>query len=163
MQWVFVGDDFRVTGADQLGALARRIRAEGDAGKGLRRELLRELRAAAVPARDAAREAILAWETKPPDDRGLRREIARNIRVRVRLSGKRIGVRVSVGKVDGTNLPRRINKGVWRHPVFGNPDVWVTQAGDRGWFDRTERQQTPAVRRRLSRAMQRVSRRITSG
>lgn len=153
----------RVTGANQLGALARRLRAEGEQGKGLRRELIRELRREAQSLAGNVRDAIRRWPVEPPDDRGLREMIARRVRVKVRLTGRSPGVRITVGKVDGTNLPRLINRGSWRHPVFGNRDVWVTQTGSRGWFSRTIVLGARRVGRDVRAAMARVSRRITSG
>lgn len=40
---------------------------------------------------------------------------------------------------DQRKLPAYMNRGQWKHPVFGG-DRWVTQAVTPGWFDR------PAIR-----------------
>lgn len=154
-----VAVDLRITGADKLGDLAKRLKAQGETGKGLRRDLLRELRVEAKPAAEAAKQAILGWDTKPPEDTGLRRKIAAGIKVRVRLTGRNPTVRISVGKIDGTNLPQRINKGAWRHPVFGT-DTWVVQRGDTGWFDRTLRLQSRRVGRGVREVMARTAKKI---
>lgn len=153
--------DLKVTGAAELAALARRLKEQGQSGKLMRRDLLREIRKEARPAADDAKASIQRWST-PPEDRGLRQKIAAGIRVRTRLTGKRVGVRITVSKVDGTNLPRRINKGYWRHPVFGT-DRWVVQSGKPGWFDSAIQAHARQVRRGVQRAMKRTAERIARG
>lgn len=151
--------DLRIKGAEQLGDLAKRLRAQGEAGKGLRRELLREIRSAAKPLAEEAKRAALAIPAKPPEDTGLRKRVARLVRVRTRTTGQRVGVRIAVGKLDGTNLPRRLNRGSWRHPVHGT-DRWVVQTVPPGWFDKTLRRGAPRVRIRVVAAMRRTARKI---
>lgn len=156
--------DLRIKGAHQLGDLAKRLKAEGEAGKGLRKELLREIRAGAKPLVTDARAAILAMPAKGPESTGLRARIAKQIKVRVRLAGKRTGVRISIGQVpDGYYLPRRINKGSWKHPVHGDQETWVEQSGKKGWFDNTLTKGAPKVRVRLLTAMRNVANRIEKG
>jgi hypothetical protein len=46
---------------------------------------------------------------------------------------------------DQRKLPMYMNRGQWRHPVFGGPR-WVTQAVQPGWFDRPARRHAPRVR-----------------
>ena len=152
----------QLKGADQLGDLAKRLKAEGESGKGLRRELLKEIRAAAKPLAEDAKAAVKGLPTKPPEDTGLRRRVAALVKVRTRTSGRRVGVRITVGKLDGTNLPRRLNKGSWRHPVHGT-DTWVTQTIQSGWFDKTLRRGAPRVRVRVRAAMKRTANRIARG
>jgi len=154
--------NLQIKGADQLGDLAKRLKAEGESGKGLRREMLKELRAAAKPLAADAQAAVKSLPTKPPEDSGLRRRIAALVKVRIRTSGRSSGVRISVGKLDGTNLPRRLNRGVWRHPVFGS-DTWVTQTIQPGWFDKTIRRGAPKVRLRVRAVLKRTVNRIARG
>lgn len=153
-----------IRGAEQLGELAKRLKAEGEAGKGLRRELLKEIRSAAKPLAEAAKSAVKALPTKPPEDTGLRRRIAAGVKVRTRTAGKQVGVRITAGKLDANdaNLPRRLNKGSWRHPVFGS-DTWVTQTIQPGWFDKTLRRGGPRVRLQVKAAMKRTANRIARG
>jgi hypothetical protein len=152
--------DVRITGANQLHDLGKRLKAEGEAGKGLRKELLKEIRAEAKPMAAAAKAEILAMPTHGSKHTGLRSKIAGKVRVRTRLSGRMVGVKIAVGQVDGTYLPRRINKGSWRHPVHGT-DVWVEQEGHKGWFDDTLRKKARDAQRGIQRAMERVADRIT--
>ncbi|MER7063957.1 hypothetical protein, partial [Streptomyces albidoflavus] len=50
--------DVRVEGAHQLGDLAKRLKAAGDGGKKLRKELLKAVRAGAKPALADTRAAV---------------------------------------------------------------------------------------------------------
>lgn len=50
--------DVRIQGADQLGALAKRLKAAGDEGKQLRKELLKAVRSGAKPALADTRSAV---------------------------------------------------------------------------------------------------------
>lgn len=152
----------QIKGANQLGDLAKRLKAEGEGGKGLRKEMLRELRAAAKPLADDAKTAVKGLPTKPPEDTGLRRRTAGLVKVRTRTSGRRVGVRITVGKLDGTNLPRRMNKGTWRHPVHGS-DTWVTQTIKPGWFDDTMRAGSAKVRFRARQVLKNTANRIARG
>lgn len=69
---------------------------------------------------------------------GLRATIARSIQTKITTSGSRTGVRI---RIDGTKLPadqQKLPKALdsangWRHPVFGNKSVWVTQKGQPWW------------------------------
>jgi hypothetical protein len=152
----------QIKGAEQLGDLAKRLKAEGESGKGMRTQMLRELRAAAKPLAEDAKRAVEALPTKPPQDRGLRAGIAKGVKVRTRTSGRQVGTRITVARFEGTNLPRKLNKGTWRHPVFGT-DTYVTQTIKPGWFDRTMRRGAPAVRRRAQRVLSDTAKRITRG
>ncbi|WP_084963756.1 hypothetical protein [Thermoactinospora rubra] len=50
--------DVRITGSEQLGDLAKRLKGAGDQGKGLRKELLKAIRTAARPALQDTRRAV---------------------------------------------------------------------------------------------------------
>lgn len=80
----------------------------------------------------------------------LRASIAKGVRIENRSSGKRAGVRVlsrtSALPADQKYLPRHMNRGKWRHPVFGNRDVWVEQTFTPGWFNKPIQEHRPAVR-----------------
>lgn len=152
----------QIKGADQLGDLAKRLKAQGESGKGLRREMLKEIRAAAKPLASDVQSAVKGLPAKPPEDTGLRRRVASLVKIRTRTSGSRVGVRIVVGKLDGTNLPRRLNKGSWRHPVHGS-DTWVTQTIKPGWFDQTLRRGAPKVRYRVRAVLKTTARKIARG
>jgi hypothetical protein len=88
---------------------------------------------------------------------GLRATIAKGVQINNRSSGPRAGVRViqrtSALPWDQKKLPRHMNRGKWRHPVFGNRDVWVEQTFTPGWFDKPVREHRPAVREAIEAEM----------
>ena len=140
--------DFEVTGADDFFKLSKALKAAGRTD--LRRELHTGLRRAARPlvakTRAEARRRL-------PKRGGLAERVAKTPqRVQVRTGNQTAGVRIVVG--GGSNAARGANSGAFRHPVFGNRDVWVTQRVTPGWFDEPLRKSAPEVRRDLERAMQ---------
>jgi hypothetical protein len=98
----------------------------------LRKELRTGLRDILRPLVPVLRAAYLAGPSHT--DRGrLRRLLARSVRVEVRTSGRLAGARI---RADGRRMPDHMKsipaywegeKSRWRHPVFGNRDVWVDQ------------------------------------
>lgn len=90
-----------------------------------------------------------AADTAERKHRGLRRRTASALRIEYReratarrpFLGVRIRMSMSAMPEDQRRLPKHLNYGRWRHPVFGNggfDDAWVTQtAGPIGWFDGT--------------------------
>lgn len=79
---------------------------------------------------------------------GLRETVARLIQTKITNSGPRQGIRLRLDAAklpDGQKkLPKRLDgQGRWRHPVFGNRNVWVDQHG-RPWW-------APVISRHLGR------------
>lgn len=127
-----------LTGRRELADLARDLRALED-GRELNDELRDELRKIVAPAVRSVRSSIRAIPSKGQSAamgrRSLRAEMARAVEGKVRTT-RRPGLIVRVN-------PRRMGPGRhnlpaymegdrpyhrWRHPVFGNTDVWRTQA-----------------------------------
>lgn len=123
-----------------LKAISKALRHHAD-GKRLRKELTDELRAAARPLVPKVKAAWLAApEFQGRRGRGraaqpdLRKRLADATWLQVRLTGKEAGVRI---RSDGRRMPDRmkalpgyaegIRRRPWRHPVYGNRDVWVNQ------------------------------------
>jgi hypothetical protein len=122
-----------------LTRVAQALREEAD-GKALRKDLTRELRQAVQPAVVELRASIRSAPSRNVTPTvPLRAAIARGIVPQVRTTGKQTGVSVRVRQttqVRGfTNAGRRFNRRSFRHPVFGNRSVWVTQVGKPYWFD----------------------------
>jgi len=114
----------RVEGADQLRDLGKRLRAAGDEGKQLRRDLLRSIRQTAKgPLVDELKAAALR---RLPARGGLAAYAAKQLKVsvRTRLSGQQAGVTV-LAAIKGMDLPK-LETGKLRHPVYGR-DTWVNQ------------------------------------
>lgn len=145
--------DVRITGAEELAAVARRLKEAGN--KDLRREMMRGLQRAARPARDAAKEAA---RVELPSAGGLNDRVAGSkFTIKTRTSGKAVGVSI-VGKGD-LDLPA-LDRGRLRHPLFGNRRHWYTQMVRPRWFTEAMEKQAPQVRRELVDAVAAIARRL---
>ncbi|MFC6017214.1 hypothetical protein ACFP2T_13480 [Plantactinospora solaniradicis] len=152
--------------AQALQALGRRLRDEED-GKKLRRDLAKNLRAALEPAKDEVRSALMGMATAglEVDGAPLRTTVLKGLKAEARLTGRKTGARLKIKKTpelrNFKNAPKRLNsKKGWRHRVFGQ-DVWVTQVGEREYFDRTIRTGQGRYRAAVRAAMAETARRIT--
>jgi gas vesicle protein len=148
-----------------LAALTRAIRAETD-GKELRKELARNMRNALKPAAAEAKSSIMAMASSGlPTAPALRASVAKKIRPEVKLGGQWSGARVKAFKTRNVrnfpNAPKRLNRaGGWRHPVYGNREVWVQQQGKVDWFDRSFEGREGQYRAAVEAAMENMARRI---
>lgn len=157
--------DFTITGAQQFRDLGTRLRAAGDEGKGLRRELLASIRVAAGPLVDAAKQSAL--ETLPKGG-GLNEWTAnQKFSVRNRSAGRQAGVRIvatSRKRTSRSNMRLMDVRGLVRHPTFGrkmNPQDWQNTKVPPGWFSSPISKAAPAVQVALLVAMNRTARKIT--
>ena len=146
-----------------LRRLLRALRQEAD-GKTLKSDLVRELRKAAEPARDAARTAVLSIDSHSGVVPDLRAAVARSTRISVRTTG-RVGVSIRASKRGMPrgflNAPQRLNsRRGWRHPFFGDRERWYAQMGKPGWFDDSISPFAPAAREGAAQALERVAKRI---
>lgn len=145
-------DDFRRLTAD-----SKRF------GPELVKEMRRGLRTAAKPMADAAKHAILTMPTHGRESTGLRRRIARTVTIETPSTAKRAGVFITAKRskmpVRERNLPQAIQRNRWRHPVFGNPGVWVAQRG-RDWFDGPITSKAAAVDKAIIAALRAAERAI---
>jgi hypothetical protein len=99
-------------------------------------------------SRTQARRASRATSLRSATARALAVEVRDRPSARMRTAGARIRMRASAMPADQRRLPKNMNRGRWRHPVFGDRDVWVSQyVSERGWFDATfDRMKDDAVR-----------------
>jgi hypothetical protein len=99
---------------------------------------------------------------------GLRDTIARNTRIVKKDSGLpgQVGVRIAVQGMppDQRKLPRHMDKGAWRHPVMGDPDIaWVTQAvSPSGWWSNPVQKSGPATRVAVEHAINDAMRKLAA-
>jgi len=132
--------------------LAIAIKYEED-GAVMRREFVRNLRAAVRPAADEAKASIMSMPSRGLLEKGpgLRASIAKNVKTQVSLSARQAKVKVRVPKNKSPrgfkNAPKATQlPGGWRHPVVQRPlgkgvhgplaaPKWVGQIGKPGWFD----------------------------
>jgi hypothetical protein len=149
--------DLEVRGGDDFLRASKALKAAGQFG--LRRELHKQMRRGARPliplARAEARRVL-------PRAGGLAEQVAKApMRVQVRTGAQTAGVRVVVGK--DRSGARMANRGLIRHPVFGNRDRWVDQRVPPDWFDGAMRRNAPTVRPHILRAVQNVLTDIARG
>lgn len=147
----------RIEGADQLRGLARSLKAAGDPGKGLRRELLAEIRKTAKgPLLDELKAAALS---KLPSRGGLASYAAKNLKVtvRTRLSGQQAGVTV-LAAVKNMDLPK-LETGKLRHPVYGR-GTWVSQSIPPRIFEAAAEQVAEEVAKQVLAVVDDVTRKV---
>lgn len=154
----------KVHGQDRYKRLARRLR---EAGRGdLQRKLTREIRRQGDPALRAVQTRFLAVDMSSQAgggySSGLRARVAAATRISILGSGIRI--RVEPKKVDaryGRTLSFGVNGKSWRHPVFGNRNVWTntTQRGQEVFYSTLTRYENQ-WRAGVERAMDETARQI---
>jgi hypothetical protein len=129
--------NFEIRPTNDLREVAKELRTVAD-GKALRKQLTGGIRGVLRPLVPVVRAAYLAGPSgrgnATRQGGGLRRQLARSVRVEVRTGGKFAGARI---RADGRRMPDGMKalpaywegeRGRWRHPVFGNRDNWVAQA-----------------------------------
>ena len=81
---------------------------------------------------------------------GLRATVARATNIKLSTSPRAAAMRLRAQQAkmpaDQRKLPAYLNKGSWRHPLFGNRDRWYTQTAPPAWFDDAAREQGPQAR-----------------
>jgi len=149
----------------KLQAFARQMKREGN-GKELRRDFVRNIKAALEPAVADAKSSIMQMDSAGLAHEGepLRRAIARRLAVKVKLSGRSTGAAVRAGRRGMPrgfeHAPKRTNRQHWRHRVYG-ADVWVTQTGEPRWFDDAMKRRRDECRAAVKKAMADMARRLT--
>lgn len=121
-----MADDLKITGTQQFVTLAKKLNAQGKQGRGLWRELNTQLRQAAEPMIDVVK---LHLSDYLPDAYAKVLRTSLTVRVSRSTKGDAAGLKL-VGVAKGVKKKRRIkviNDGTLRHPVYGNPEVWVDQ------------------------------------
>lgn len=146
----------RVDGVNQLRKVAAALKQASN-GAELKREMLRNLRAAAQPAVKAAENAARA---ELPKSGGLNEFVASSkFAVRTRAAPKGASIRI-VGTKQGHDLVA-LNKGIARHPVYGHNDrKWSVTFVPAGWWDRAMKPLAPKVGKALRKVMNDISNRI---
>lgn len=134
----------------QIQALSRALAA---ADPKLRRAMFKEMRAVATRIKDEQQDAVVALPAHGRKSTGLRQAAAHSVKITVRGSGKRTGVEIrssrTVMPAGKGKLPRYMDRGSWRHPVYGGK-TWVTQTTPPGWFLGTGAKMRPEAVRELS-------------
>ena len=154
--------DFSITGGEHMSAIIKALEAVGDGELAV--ELKKELRKAARPMVPKIRAAIDRIPSK--HDGTLRSEMKAATRAQFRSSGNQAGITL---RVDGRKMPagkRSLpaymegTKPRWRHPVFGNPEVWVSQP-DHSFFYKTVTPFGVEVKKEIDAVAERIAKKLT--
>lgn len=131
----------KIQGQDDFNRLKRALR---DAGRGdLQRQLTREVRRVGDPALRAAQSGFRGISVQSSagggGSSGLRASVANATAIRIVKGG--ISIQVYPRRMDNRHRPwgRSLSYGLdglgrWRHPVFGNRNVWVEQTGQEVFY-----------------------------
>ena len=139
-----------ILGEGQFEALAARLRkAEGE----LPREIIDALENAAPSLERAAKESAAA---NLPHRGGLAAIVASSGMSTQRRAG---GIRIVARGITQLKLT---DAGRVRHPVYGKPGTWVTQAipKAREWFEKPIRKGESKIREELKKALDKIARQI---
>jgi hypothetical protein len=107
----------------------------------------------------AARTLKALGKKKRPSERvkqkahqgsGLRATVARATNVKLSTSARAASMRLRAQQAkmpaDQRRLPAYLNKGKWRHPLFGNKERWYEQKAPPAWFDDAAEKRGPQTR-----------------
>jgi hypothetical protein len=154
-----MAEDLEITGTEQFLRLARRLNAQGKAGRGLWNELNTQLKQAAQPMTDVVLRHL---EQYLPDNYAAKMRTSLTVRVSRATRGGAAGLKL-VGVAKGRSRKRHvrvINDGTLRHPVYGNTEVWVDQSVRPGFWSTplSTAREIPATQ--IRRAIQRTIKKI---
>ena len=152
--------DLEFVGAKaQFVDVARRLNAQGSAGRGLWRELNAEMRTAAQPMTDTVLRHLdqyLPSGYAPVMRAGLTVRVSRSTK------GASAGLKL-VGTAKGRKKKRHvkvINDGTLRHPVWAHADRWVNQRVKPGFWTETLTATREIPAKAIRRAVQSTLRKI---
>jgi hypothetical protein len=151
------GKDLRVIGAE--------LRHQGN-GREISKKFRRELRATAAPIVPVVRASALAIPVKGTSgSTGLRKRLARSVKLTVRTAGRTAGVRIQADPKwmpdHQKSLPQMMEgTKPFRHPVFGDRAVWRSQESHPWFFPVVERL-GPLSRAAAARVIRDITREIT--
>lgn len=148
-----MADDITITGADELVAVGRRLKAAGDKGKdGVLATMRREINAETKPMRQAAKRRI---QSALPQRGGLAKWAGGLPSASVKVERDRASVKVRLDK-RGHDLASMNRRGIARHPVFGNRKVWASTDVPRGFFEDSVTPEARELRDKVSTAIGRA-------
>ncbi|MEU6674757.1 hypothetical protein [Streptomyces sp. NPDC046925] len=127
-------------------------------------KLRKAMREAARPAAEDAKRRVKSLPVHGRKHTGLRRRVASGVAIQAG-AGRGLGVRIVTGMRDPqeASLPRYLDdpRG-WRHPVFGQRDVWVTQHTGGSWFRATIAEHRPQMAHELERVLENAAETIAA-
>lgn len=156
-----MGFQVTVTGAADLTAVRRQLRAAGD--RRLSAQMSRGLQRAAKPLKPAVQAS--AARLLPS---GYGPLMSKSVRVRTQAGERRGSASVHIrvlgqGKVENRDVAA-VNRGTLRHPVFGRRrKAWIAQRVRRGFVDRPADRLGPDMAREMQQVVDWVADTITKG
>ena len=126
------------------------------AGRGeLVRIMAKEMRTEMKPVIAEQKANVRSLKHAPPE---WKTASARATRARVTTGAKtaRIGIAIGKGKVG--SQARNMNRGTWRHPLFGDTEHWYPQRVVSGWFDSPTRDADIRLRAKMREILDRYLR-----
>lgn len=153
--------EIQIRGGEQLERIIKALKDVGDGG--LAKELKSELRKAARPMVPKVRAAIRQIPSK--HDGTLRNQMAAATGSQFRSAGAQAGITI---KVDGRKMPdgkkalpayMEGRKKPWRHPVYGNRDVWAAQP-DHSFFFKTVEPMGRDVQKNMNAIAERIAKKL---
>lgn len=124
------GIEIEVTGLDKLDDVTRAMALEDESIPG---ELKDSIRESAGTLGDRAALRVVLEPTHGPKHTGLRARVAKGVGLQDIPDGYRITT--SMPDANEAAIPRGMDEHGWRHPVFGNKDVFVIEgSSDFSWF-----------------------------
>lgn len=163
--------DIRIVNTGALLDLSRRLRAVNEPT--VRASMTRRIRRAAEPLRADLQRTVRGLPIRgqgrkvsggpSPTTRPLRATIASAIRLSVRTTGNP-GARVWIDRAalppDLRSMPKHMNAGRIRHPVFGNKRRWVNETTSPLWWEATIRRHRPRMEREVERTLRDIRSRL---
>ena len=148
-----------MSGAQDLANLSADLKTSGN--RTLKNEMLGQFRKIARPAVEAVR---ISTGARLPQRGGFAHEVSTSkITARTTTTGRNVGVRiVAAGGPKAHDMPR-IDSGKIRHPVGGNPAVWVEQQIPAGTITRPLEAMGPTVQIAMKHVMDDVARKLERG
>jgi len=138
----------------------RRVsRALENANKSIPDKIRVELRETADPLVRRAQRKVLSFPTYGPVHTGLRGRVASGVDSKVTRTGVLVTTSMNKKSEAGIPLGMDTSRG-WRHPVFGNRSVWVTQHTGGDWFRSTMVEGKPEFERRIRDVLENAARTV---
>lgn len=143
-----------VQGAEKFEKVAKALKQAGD--KELRKELYSAINRATKPLRANAKKSA---ERNLPKSGGLNKRVARARMSAQRRTGRNPGVKIVAKGMDQFDL---MNRGMVRHPVYGNRRRWVNQPipEAKDWFTEPMQNGAKDVRREIVDAIDDVAKKL---
>lgn len=107
------------------------------------------------------RRAALDLPASGPKHTGLRRRLAAGVQAQAQ--GQTARIVATAVEPDERGLPRGMDNGPkgFRHPVYGNRDVWVQQRGG-SWFREPIAEEGDSIERKLTNALEEMAQNIAN-